>query len=195
MTTERDHEIVDLLSRSESGDDVAREQLLARLYTELRSLALSFMHGQPAGHTLQATALVHEAYLKIERSQLPRIKSRAHFMAAAARAMRCVLIDHARKRRATERIDDDEDGERVMSALDQVVTSYEERAVDLAALDRALQQLAAVDERMARAVDLRFFGGLGVEETASLLGMNLRTFEREWSVTRRWLLRELKASA
>lgn len=186
MQGEVDSEIAGLFQRLGQGDSQASQKLLALLYVELHQIAKSCMTHQSPEHTLQATALVHEAYLKLLTSREERWRDRTHFLALAAKAMRCVLVDHARRRGRIKRTSP---GERM--ALDQIVVSYEERALDLQALDAALQRLAEFDDPMARAIEMRFFGGLEMDEIARFLGMSKRTLERQWSATRAWLLEEL----
>jgi RNA polymerase sigma factor (TIGR02999 family) len=152
------------------------------VYFELRKLAAHWIHKQPAHHTLQATALVHEAYLKLWGGRSPVWADREHLLAAASQAMRHVLVDHARARRAQKRPSD-----RQRTPLDELVLSYEAQTLDLVALDDALAQMEAFDPQMARAVDLRVFGGLDPAETARLLGISRRTFDRRWSAIRVWL--------
>lgn len=179
--------ISEFLSAYERGDEGARAELFTRLYDELRSRAtrLSQRHGR--NETLRATAIVHEVYLRLARGDGPGWHDRAHFLAAASRTMRHVLIDHARSRGRQKR---KVDGVRV--AIDELVDSYQDRAIDLEALDRALDQLAGFDPTMAQAVELRFFGGASVEETAQLLGMSKRTLERRWEAVRAWLRSEIE---
>jgi RNA polymerase sigma factor (TIGR02999 family) len=179
-------EVSSLLQRLGSGDDEASQRLLALLYLELHDLAVGCMKGQPPGHTLQATALVHEAYLRMNLKRAQRFDDRPRFMAFAAKAMRCVLVDHARAKSRQKR---SPPGEQL--PLDQIVVTYEAHALDLVALDEALSRLARFDETMAKAVELRFFGGLEMEEIADLLGMRKRTLERQWRATRAWLLEEV----
>ena len=159
------------------------QRLVEALYAELRERAGHYMRGQPAGHTLQPTALVNEVYLKLSTSGDSTWNDRVHFLATASRAMRQVLVDHARCRAREKRTPP---GTAV--PLDQIVLGYEERAVDLMALDEALADLAGFDATMARAVELRFFGGLSQEETAGLLKIPQRSFERRWAAARAWLL-------
>jgi RNA polymerase sigma factor (TIGR02999 family) len=135
---------------------------------------------------LQPTALVNEAYIKLSGSDPVEWNDRGHFIAMAARAMRSVLVDHARARAVRSQTQVGEP-----SALDQIVVTYEDRAFDLLALDLALDRLADFDPRMARAVELRFFGGLSVDEVAKVMGVAKRTLEREWAAARAWLFQEL----
>jgi RNA polymerase sigma factor (TIGR02999 family) len=162
------------------------DELFRSLYAELRRQAELLMHGQRRDHTLQATALVHEVLLRVWDGKEPAPEDRQRFLATAAKAMRHVLVDHARGRGRDKRTPP---GSRL--PLDQVSVAFEERAFDLLLLDEALERLDAADPTMARAVDLRFFGGLPAEEVARMLGMPLRTFERRWSVVRAWLATEI----
>ena len=165
--------------------DESREELLAELYAELRRRAGNVMRGQPAEHTLQPTALVHEAYLKLCGDD-SGWEDRRHFLAAASQAMRHGLVDHARGRTRQKRTPP---GEKV--PLDRILVTYEDRALDLLALDEALTRLAEADGDMAKAVELRFFGGLSMEETAKVLEMPKRSLERRWKATRAWLHAEV----
>lgn len=171
---------------SQLDRDPDRERLLGELYAELRARAERFMRGQPRDHTLQTTALVHEACLKIFGNEGLEGANRAHVLALAATAMRTVLVDHARARGRVKRVPP---GERV--PIDELHVAYEERAVDLLALDEALSKLAAVDAVMSRVVELHFFGGLSLEDTARAVNLPLRTLERRWAATRAWLRAEI----
>lgn len=162
---------------------------LIEIYGELRRHAEHFMRGQPPDHTLQATALVNETFLKLSNKDLVRT-DRAHLLALAATAMRQVLVDHARARRCAKR---SPPGERISS--DEIQSAFEERAVDVLALDAALSKLAGIDPTMARAVDLHFFAGLTMEATADAVGMPLRTLERRWYATRAWLRNAVEGGA
>ncbi len=165
------------------ADDGVRDDPgpLEEVYDELRELARRYLSRERRDHTLQPTALVHEAYLRMIKRKVDGL-DRAHFFWTAARAMRSVLVDHARRHLAAKR---GGAGHRV--ALDDAVASYEERAVDLISLDDALEQLAKVDQRLTRVIDLRFFGGLTDEEAAAALGLSSRTIRREWRFARAWL--------
>lgn len=181
-------EITRLLGELQQGDAEAAERLLSLLYGELRALAASFMaRGQP-GHTLQPTALVHEAYLRLAGSDLPW-QGRAHFMAVAARAMRQILINHARDKAAAKR-----GGDYRRITLDEAVSPPvgATREIDLIALDLALSRLAELSERQARIVELRFFGGLTIAEAAHVLGVGTTTVEDDWRLAKAWLARELR---
>jgi len=171
-----------LLQRMGRGDRGAAEELFGILYDELRRRAAGIMSGQ-AGQTLQPTAVVHEAWLKLGEGDW---ESRGHFLGVAAKAMRSVLVDHARARRAEKRSGG---GSRV--GLDQVLLAYEERALDLVGLDEALGRLEAFDPELARLVELRFFGGLSIAETAEVLGRSTATIERSWRTARSFLRVEL----
>lgn len=159
---------------------------LPDVYAELRDLAHRYLSVERPGHTLQPTALVHEAYLRISAQTSRLALDRAELIAAAAGAMRLVLVDHARRRRAEKR-----GGSARRVPLDDVLASYEERAIDLVAVDDALQRLTNVDPDLARLVELRFFGGLSEEDIASVLGVSARTVRRGWRTARLWLAREL----
>jgi len=170
------------MNSNDEGRSLARDEL----YRELHRRAVQMMRGQPKHHTLQATALVNEVVLKLGCRLDPSDDERAHYLAVASRAMRHVLVDHARSKGRQKRAPG---GDQLQ--LDDVVVSYEERALDLVALDEAVQRLSEFDEPMARAVELRFFGGLTVDDTARILGMSKRTLERRWNATRAWLMAEI----
>lgn len=161
--------------------DSVRE-LLPAVYAELRTIAARFMWSERAGHTLQPTALIHETYLRLMQERSPNWEDRAHFFAAAATVMRRILIDHARRKKASKR-----GGGQTRSPFDEWVEGFEERAIDLVELDGALDRLRAMDERKAVLVELRFFAGLDMPSIAELMGVSLRTVEREWTLTRAWL--------
>ncbi|MGD2108103.1 MAG: ECF-type sigma factor [Phycisphaerae bacterium] len=166
------------------GDTEARP--LASMYDELRSIAEHYMGGQKRGHTLQPTALVHEAFLRVLKHERTEQLSASELLGLAARAMRSVLVDHARRRGRQKR-----GGNATKVPLDNVVEMYEERAIDLIALDDALTRLAQIDTEQATVVELRFFGGLSEEETATLLGVSARTIGRVWRRARAWLRNEM----
>lgn len=156
------------------------------VYEELRRLARRHLAGQRQGHTLQTADLVSEAYLKLVHVKEAGWKDRAHFLAVASRAMRCVLVDYARRRGYAKR-----GGNPIRVSLSEVDQVSEERKAEVVAVDDALSRLAALDPRKAQIVELRYFGGLGVEEIASLLGVSSRTIKREWRWARAWLYREI----
>jgi RNA polymerase sigma factor (TIGR02999 family) len=194
MTSPRSKHLTDLLRAWSAGERDAFDELLPLVYNELHRLAARAMRGQPDGHTLQTTALVHEAYLRlVDREVGPESvvwQSRAHFFAVAARAMRSVLVDHARARRAAKR----GGGRRRLEVTVAPDGADQERNIDVIALDEALGRLAEMDQRKVRLVELRFFTGLGIEDAAEVLGISPATVKREWSMARAWLRRELGAS-
>ena len=159
------------------------------VYEELRRLAGAQLRSERSGHTLQATALVNEAYLKLVDQKRTRWRNRAHFFAIAARLMRRILVDHARRARALKR----SAGRRV--TLDEALALAPEPDVDLVALDDAMEALGGLDPNLTRLVELRFFGGLTIEETAEVLDVSPATVKREWASARAWLFRRLQVSA
>ncbi len=176
-----------LLADMRDGSPAASERLFPLVYDEMHALAEQVFRRERPGHTLQPTALVHEAYLRLVGHAGGEWKSRAHFYAVAARVMRRILINHAEAHRAAKR---GGDRHRVTLAEDQT-PAPEARDVDLLALDEALAGLEALDERQCRVVELRFFAGLGVEETARVLGVSDRTVELDWKMARAWLFARL----
>jgi RNA polymerase sigma factor (TIGR02999 family) len=181
-------EVSKLLAAWSAGEPGADERLFALVYEELRKLAAYHMRRERPGHSLQTTALVHEAYLRLAGLQRSTWKSRGHFFALAAQAMRRILVDHARRRRAAKR-----GGGEAPSPLDSIAATME-HSVDLLALDAALEKLERLDPREARVVELRFFAGLSLSEVASSLGISKATVERDWAAARAWLRSELGAS-
>jgi RNA polymerase sigma-70 factor (ECF subfamily) len=183
-------DVTELLQAWGRGDRMALDELLPRVYDELRRQADRYMRSQPAGHTLATTGLVHEAYLRlVDHSGGVEWQSRAHFFGVAAKAMRSVLVDHARARHAAKR-----GGAAQQLTLGSAgEIADRESAVDVMALDEALRRLAEMDPRKSQLVELRYFGGLSIEETAEVLGVSPATVRRDWSVARAWLRRELKA--
>jgi RNA polymerase sigma-70 factor, ECF subfamily len=179
--------VTELLRAWGDGDEGALEQLTPLVEAELRRLARGYMRRERAGHTLQTTALVNEAFLRLTDARGVRWQDRAHFFGISARLMRRVLVDHARSRGYRKR---GGGAERV--TLDEGLVPAPEPEVDVVALDRALESLAAVDPRKSRVVELRFFGGLSVEETAEVLGVSPDTVKRDWRLARLRLLRELE---
>jgi len=186
--------VTDTFLRWRSGDPTALDDLLPRVYDELRALADAYMRRERAGHTLQPTALVHEAFLRLLRLPPGSVQNRVHFFALAAQAMRRILADHARRHRAAKR-----GGGAVRVPLELVEGGAPAAPAgdDVAAddLDAALEDLAKLDERQARVVELRFFGGLSIEETAEVLAVSTATVKRDWLVARAWLHRELRGGA
>lgn len=172
--------------------DAAAAALLPLVYDQLRALAASYFSRQPVGHTLQPTALVHEAYLKLAGGENAQWESRAHFFAVAARAMRQILMNHARDKAAAKR-----GGGWHKITLDEAVTppGSASREIDLIALDEALDKLGGLSERQARIIELRYFGGLTIDETAHVLGLGTTTVEDDWHLAKAWLRRELKGAS
>jgi RNA polymerase sigma factor (TIGR02999 family) len=182
--------VTGMLNRAASGDDEAMASVFGVLYSELRRLANAAMRHERSDHTLQPTALVHETYLRLSDYQ-GAWHNRNHFFALAATGMRRILVEHARSRNAIKR----GSGQRRVSIQDvDVPSSANDDGIDLVALDSALEKLAQLDTRQARIVELRFFGGLTVEETASIVGISERTVKREWQMSRAWLRREMANS-
>jgi len=181
-------EITAMLRQWEKGDRTALEELMPLVYDELHKQAARYLRRERADHTLQTTALIHEAFLKLVGQREARWESRTHFFAIAAQAMRRILIDHARAKHQAKR-----GGANITLALDDVepVSGGNEQDVDLLALDQALGRLAKIDEQQVRIVELRYFGGLNLEETAAALGISRATVVRDWSVAKTWLRREL----
>jgi RNA polymerase sigma-70 factor, ECF subfamily len=173
--------VTDLLLAWRAGDDNALANLTPRVYQELQRIARRCLRAERAGHSQQATALVHEAYLRLIDVQQVRWQDRAHFLAMAARLMRRILVDEARARRAQKR----GGGEQLVPLTDSLIPSM--KGSDLVALDDALEALALLDERKSRVVELRFFGGLSVTETASVLKVSQETVMRDWKLARAWL--------
>lgn len=175
-----------LLSRSMTGDHEARDELFGLVYKELKAVARKLFRTQRAGHTLQPTALVHEAYARLVDADKIAARDREHFLAIASRAMRQILVDHARARATDKR---GGGWERVsLDGSMQIADSWIADAVDL---DAALAELERIDERKARVVELRFFGGMNVDEVASVLGVSRSTVEGDWRFARAWLSNEL----
>lgn len=180
------HNITDLLRQWSAGDQRALDQVTPLVYEELRHQAARYLRRERPGHTLQTTALINEAYLRLIDAKDVHWQSRAHFFAIAANLMRRVLVDHARRRDADKR-----GGPHVRVQLDEALAVADEADVDLLAIDEALDKLAAIDPQQAHVVELRFFSGLSVEETAAALGVSSKTVKRDWSVARAWLRREI----
>ena len=173
-----------------ADDRQSLDSLLPLVYQELRRLAAAYIRRERPGYTLQPTALVNEAYLRLLKDDPARWQNRAHFCAIAAHSMRQILIERARARDAQKR-----GGARARVTLDEALVAGGERSIDLVALDEALERLATIDPEQARLVELRFFGGLTVEETADAMHISPATVKRHWKVARAWLARELKGLA
>lgn len=180
-------QITGLLLAWGKGDEAALNQLIPLVHDELRRIARRCMAGERGGHSLQATALVNEAYLRLIDVQHVDWQNRAHFLAMSARLMRRILVDVARSKRYQKR-----GGGAVRVTFDDALLVTDEPGQDLVALDDVLNALATVDERKARVIELRFFGGLSVEETASVLKVSVDTVMRDWKLAKAWLLRELR---
>ena len=187
MATPSRKDITGLLIDWGKGDQEAFNDLMPMVYDELRRLASRYLRHERRGHTLQTTALVHEAYLKLVEQKHASWENRVQFFAAAAKVMRHILVDYARSRRAFKR-----GGDFCRLSLDEAVLSSEEKDADLLTLNEALNSLAAIDTQQSRVVELRVFGGLTVEETAEVLGVSPRTVKREWSMAKAWLHKQMK---
>jgi RNA polymerase sigma factor (TIGR02999 family) len=180
--------ITQLLIDWGKGDQAALERLMPLVYSELRRLASNYLRRERAEHTLQPTALVNEAYLKLVDQRNARWQNRAHFFGIAAQLMRRILVDHARQRQAVKRGGLDQQRLSITSA-EAVVKQPE---IDLLALNEALDELAQMDAQQSRIVELKFFGGLSIEETSEVLGISHATVERDWKLARAWLRRRLE---
>ena len=186
MTSSAD-QVTQLLIDWSKGDRAALDQLMPLVHAELRRLAAHYMRRERPGHTLQTSALVNEAYLRLIDQKSVNWQSRAHFFGIAAQLIRQILIDHARKRQSAKR------GGAQRVSLDETAVVSRERSVELLALDEALDRLAAFDPRKARIVELRFFGGLNLDETAEVMGISSPTVQREWRSAKAWLHHSLSA--
>jgi RNA polymerase sigma factor (TIGR02999 family) len=184
------HEVTQLLQAWSAGEQGALDKLVPVVYQELRRLAKRYMAHEPPGHTLQTTALVNEAYLRLVDVKQANWQNRAHFFGVSAQLIRRILVDHARSRRSLKR-----GGDGLAVSLDEALLVGRERGADLVALDDALQTLAATDPRRGRVVELRFFGGLSVEETAEVVRVSPETVMHDWKFAKAWLLRELGGKA
>jgi RNA polymerase sigma factor (TIGR02999 family) len=185
MPTDDTHDITRLLKAWSGGDQAALEDLMPVVYTEIRKLARSYLRRERPDHTLQATALVHEAYMRLVDQRDVAWQNRAHFFGIAAQIMRRILVDHARMQKAEKR----GSGE-VPIVLDEKF-DIPDQQLDFVALDDALKALAELDPRQAKLVELRYFGGLNIEETAEVMNISPATVKREWAGARTWLRREL----
>ena len=186
MSHTQPQEVTQLLLAWSHGDRAALDRLIPLVSTELHRLAHHYMRRERAGHTLQTTALVNEAYVRLVDASRVEWRDRAHFFAVSANLMRRILVDFARKRRYQKR-----GGGAVMIALDEDDIPSPQPGPDIVALDAALEALAAFDPRASTIVELRFFGGLTVEETAEVVGVSPRTIKREWAAAKAWLLGEM----
>ena len=179
--------LTELLDDWQQGDRTALEKLAPLIYDELRRIAHRYVQRERNGHTLQTTALVNEAYLRLAEQQKPGWQNRSHFFAVTAQMMRHILIDHARRRRFVKH-----GGNTQQVSLDEASLMSVERAAELVALNEALDELKQFDQRKSRVVELRYFGGLTLEETADMLGVSLMTVRRDWRAAKAWLFRRMK---
>lgn len=186
MSSPSTPEVTHLLLAWSNGDRAALDQLMPIVYAELRQLASRYLGGERPGHTLQPTALVNEAYLRLVDQSSLQWQNRAHFFAVAARMMRHILVDYARARHNAKR-----GGRAVKVTLDEAAEVSTERTAEMVALDDALTELSEFDQRKSQIVELRYFGGLSVEETAEALNVSPGTVMREWTLAKAWLRREL----
>jgi RNA polymerase sigma factor (TIGR02999 family) len=178
--------VAQLVESARRGDEQALSALMPLVYEELRRLAASYMRRERPGQTLQATALVHDAYIRLMQDSKLSWQNRSHFFGIAARSMRQILVERARARRAAKR-----GGSRIRVTLDAGLLATEAPAIDLEALDEALTRLEALDPELARVVEVRFFGGLSIDEAAETLDVSPATVKRRWTVAKAWLAREL----
>ena len=185
MTPLQPEDVTNILIASSQGDQEALDKLLPLVYTELRRLAERYLHKERSDHTLQPTALVNEAYLRLVDQNVPW-QNRAHFFGVAAEMMRRILIDHARKHQAAKR-----GSGGIKLSLDEAIDVADERAAELISLDEAMKALAEFDLQKSRIVELRFFGGLSIEETAEVLGIGTATVIRQWKLAKAWLYNEV----
>ncbi len=182
MTNPTQHEVTQLLAEWSSGDESALAELLPLVEKELHRLAHHYMSRERAGHTLQTTALINEAYLRLAHEKQTHFQNRAHFFAVAANLMRQIMVDHARARQSAKR-----GGGFLKVSLDEAAIVCDERAAELIALDEAMQELAQAAPRQSRVVELRYFGGLSVEETARVLKVHPNTVLNDWRESKAWL--------
>ena len=183
------NQVTELLVRWRGGDKAALDSLMPLVYSELRRIAQHYLSNERSDHTLQSTALVHEAYVRLTEQNLPQWQNRAHFFAVAAQLMRQILVDHARSHSASKR-----GGSVFKLALEEATEEAQQSDVDIVALDDALKSLAEMDAQQSRVVELKFFGGLSIEDTAEVLGVSPSTVKRDWITARAWLYRELDRS-
>jgi RNA polymerase sigma factor (TIGR02999 family) len=182
--------VSELLMRWRGGDQEALHALLPQVYDELRRIAHHHLQAERVAHTLQSTALVHEAFLRLVGQEPLRLDNRAHFFAVASHLMRQILVDYARKHHAAKR-----GANNVILTLDEAIASSKQRELRVVALDDALNVLATLDKRQSHIVELRFFGGLSIDETSQVLGVSPATVTREWTAARAWLYREMDGTA
>jgi RNA polymerase sigma factor (TIGR02999 family) len=185
----RVHDVTALLLSWRHGDAEALDHLVPLVYDELRRVARRHLRREQPGHALQATALVHEVYLRLVDVERLTLQNRTHFFAVAAKLMRQILVDHARRQQAGKR-----GGGATMVSLEGVSPAAQPPSVDVLALDQALEALSAIDARQGGVVELRFFAGLDIDEAAEALGISAATVEREWALAKAWLYRRLSSS-
>lgn len=189
MSDENTHEVTEILQKWREGDSKAAERLFPLVYDELKRQARAYLRRERPNHTLQPTALVHEAYLRMVDRTALTAENRTHFFALASRVMRQILVDHARRRNAGKR-----GGAAERFSLENMDILPAQSAADLLELDEALQKLEKIDNRKCRVVDMRFFGGLKEKEIAEVLGITEKTVRRDWQFAKLWLYRELSQS-
>jgi RNA polymerase sigma factor (TIGR02999 family) len=188
--THSPHQITQLLKNWGHGDQAARDELMPLVYEELRRMAHQRMRRERPGHTLQTSALVHEAFVRLVDQSKVEWQNRAHFFGIAAQMMRRILVDHARGRQYAKR-----GGAALQVSLNEGASVAAERTAEVVALDDALTSFAAIDQRKCQIVELRFFGGLSIEETAAVLAVSPGTVMRDWTLAKAWLRREMEAGA
>lgn len=186
MTSEDSLDITGLLTAWTRGDEAALSQLMTSVYPELRQIARRHLQRRPAGHTLESAAVANEAYLKLTRAGTIRCENRVHFLALCSQIIRRILVDHARSRGYAKR-----GGDAVRVPLDDLLLAAHTLGIEILALDEALESLSRMDARKGRVVELRYFGGLSVEETAEILGISPETAKRDWKMAKTWLFSEL----
>ena len=189
MESDAPQQVTNLLVRWRAGDRAALDVLMPLVYEELRQLARHYLRMERPDHTLQSTALVHEAFVRLVGQQPPEWKNRTHFYGVAARLMRQILVDHARAHGAAKR-----GGNSVKLALDENVSQSKGMDLDILALDEALTKLTQVSSQQCQIVELRFFSGLSIEDTSEVLGISPATVKRNWTTARAWLFREMNQS-
>jgi RNA polymerase sigma factor (TIGR02999 family) len=186
VTNPDGQDITAMLAAWNGGDGHALDRLMEIAYPELRRVARQYLAGRRPGDSLESAALANEAYVKLVRSGGIQCENKAHFMALCSQIIRRILVDHARRRGFAKR-----GGKALRVSLDDVLLAAEERGVELLALDRALDELARIDARKSRVVELRYFGGLSIEETAAVLNVSIDTTKRDWRMAKAWLISQL----
>lgn len=189
MSGTETHEVTRLLSEWAKGNSGALEELTPLVYRELQQLAASYLRQERDGHTLQPTALVHEAYLRLVGRNTPNWQNRSHFFGVAARLMRQILVDHARRKHADKR-----QGSKIRVSLEEAVSFQLERSRDIVSLDDSLNELEKIDPRKCRAIELRYFGGLNVDDIAQILAVSSITVRRDLRMAEAWLSSQIKSS-